>query len=589
MRRTGFVVILALFAGCQETPVVPDFFAAETTGAGSPAATFYWLPPLPAGTPAGEFNPDLHPRVVVCLVVDGACSGDPVAEFTRAAGTLEMDAASGQYQANWKTDRTAPGRYRISVRATTAPGSEVLGSIELIATGSGFTSTTGEPVRNSGANLPIKFGVGRTCEDCVETVIGAGGGIVTLPGEAQVNVPAEPGRPDFTMSLSRWVETDGGPCLPLPHPQYEGCYRILGEYLGAPGVRVTFSEGYEATLFMCMEAAAMAISDELWPWKWDEEDPSSLQRLEASEVPPTNFECAESTQGTASVTGWKRILAGAGRTLAPVARLFQAGIAHAQSGGSTLQGFKLRDLSRAGWVHEPAIAKTAGDGGVHPLGAVLTPTVRVTSKRLPTVPIPGVPVQFLAGDGSVVASTTTDANGYASTSWQLGTVKGVTHTLQAEASNYRWTWVNDQVNRRWAPWTAIGGDTDYLEVTPQSVTFTAQTAQYAVTFLTPLGTVSSSSNITVSPLPTVEVCRITATGCDVIFGPVTMRLQGGSYQASWDTPASLQPGPFYKVRVRHSGAVLADVLVTAVSGGTKTRDPFTFEAGRTLPIKVTLQ
>jgi hypothetical protein len=143
-----------------------------------------------------------------------------------------------------------------------------------------------------------------------------------------------------------------------------------------------------------------------------------------------------------------------------------------------------------------------------------------------------------------------------------------------------------------------GRETEHLLAVPAAdVTFTATIPTYTVIWLTPLGTVSSAKTVTVTPLPKVEVICVPAdgwpaggyAGCPTLLGPVDMPLSGGSYQYGWSSPSDLPPGAHYRVRVRWANEVLSEVTIRAVAGGTKTKDPFTFEAGRTVPFKVALQ
>jgi hypothetical protein len=79
------------------------------------------------------------------------------------------------------------------------------------------------------------------------------------------------------------------------------------------------------------------------------------------------------------------------------------------------------------------IAVAAGAGQTGTVGAALPSPVQVLITDLLNRPVPGKVVNFtvLAGGGSATNTTTTDANGIASASWQLGIVATAAQSLEA--------------------------------------------------------------------------------------------------------------------------------------------------------------
>jgi hypothetical protein len=581
MRRPWMLFVIMLFAACQDGPTLPGAGDAlrMSTHDGEVEVPFSFLPPLPTTEVSGEFNPDVYPRVEVCPQPSGTC-----AVFTRGGGPgaeLIMDGA--QYQADWKLGGGPVTTYHITVYATTsAEESRILGFHELPE----------DVVRalNPNSTFPIKLWIGKTCTDCTQTFVGPDETTVTVTGEAQVTFPEDPDRPEFTVTVNEYTE---GPCLPIPHPQYRGCYDIDTD--GLP-------DGYEfnddVIVYICLDPAADHLLDgRLGLWKFKPSVGSeSVMPLEP--VEGTTFPCG--LPETASMRGVRGFFA---KAIWPILR--PVNVAYAREERS-VQGYGLRDLSRFGWVHELKIVKVAGDNQwAAPNTAVATdPTVRVTSAGT-GAPVADVPVTFIPAVGTTASpvDTSTDADGFASTTWTLGAGNaGDSFTLEVAAFNPltglpNQPPVNGQPGAQWAQYGGTGADGTLLEVSADSVTFTATIPTYTVTWLTPLGTVSSAKTVTVTPLPKVEVICVPAdgwpaggyAGCPTLLGPVDMPLSGGSYQYGWSSPSDLPPGAHYRVRVRWANEVLSEVTIRAVAGGTKTKDPFTFEAGRTVPFKVALQ
>jgi hypothetical protein len=583
MRRPWMLFVIVLFAACQDGPTLPGAGDAlrMSTHDGEVEVPFSFLSPLPTTAVSGEFNPDVYPRVEVCPQPSGTC-----AVFTRGGGPgADLIMNGTQYQADWKLGGGAVTTYHITVYATTsAEESRILGFHELPV----------DVVRtlNPNSNFPIKFWIGKICTDCTQTFVGPDETTVTVPGEAQVIFPEDADRPEFTVTVNEYFD---GPCLPIPHPQYRGCYDI--ETDGLPD-GYTFND--DVIVFVCLDPAADHLRDgrlRLWKWR-PTEGSSSVMPLEP--VEGTVFPCG--TPETASLRGFRGFLA---KAVWPVVR--PVNVAYAQT--KTVQGYGLRDLSRFGWVYELFIEKVSGDNQwAAPGTAVPTnPTVRVTS-ALTGAPAPGVPVTFIPAVGTTASpvNTSTDADGFASTTWTLGGGNaGDSFTLEVAAFNPLTGFpnvpaspdVDGQPGNQWAQYGGTGENNIYLAVPAADVTFTATIPTYTVTWLTPLGTVSSSKSVSVSPLPKVEVICVPAAGwpaggyagCPTLLGPVDMTLSGGSYQYGWSSPSDLPPGAHYRVRVLWANEVLSEVTIRAVAGGTKTKDPFTFEAGRTVPFKAALQ
>jgi hypothetical protein len=372
----------------------------------------------------------------------------------------------------------------------------------------------------------------------------------------------------------------------VPHPQYEGCYRYT-----TTGLPAGYTFDQELTVFHCLDPAASDIQDELGLWKWDEDSDTTVQKLEPSSVTAQSFTCDDFVVSLGASGLAARTRAVASRLLKPVLRLLGPDIAYANS---TLQGYKVRDLSRIGWVRELVIEKVAGDHQEAPAGSLLPvqPTVRVTS-MLTGAPVQGVPVRFVP---AAQVAVLTDAAGEASIPWTLGPTPGATYTLPVFALNPLSTWVNQPgtslfPTAQWAPFAGVGSaDSVLMRVTAPSVTFTATTsAALVASFLPPFGAQSAKPTTTTSPAPHVTICSAPCNGVASIHYVVEAKLRGNAYQAIWRSPAALAPGP-YLVRVVWQGSVLGEAIIHGVSRARiNERVMATFEIGSTLPIRFTLQ
>jgi hypothetical protein len=622
MRRLTVVAAAALaLAACQDGPVSPGAEQPRFT-THTEYAFFHWLPPISKTTGEfGVFNPDVYPRVTVCQIPkDGAagCIAGTEVDFWRGAPSsgeqVEMIEAQELYQANWKTPSvTTDTWYQVAVYRTVSPESPPLGPVIklLLRSGGSIETVDGNVVRNSGATLPIKFRLDKQCgDDCVETWVGEEEVALILPNVAAAYLPEDEERTvDFRLVITQYEGP--GPCLPLPHPQYQGCYTVEAfDLLGNPYAPTFGSEADDDDKYMtfvpCLSPTAESLRSELSVWKWNRKawPASETKKLEFVDVPESlaAFSCigyedvAEpGAGGSAGVLGSLRgPFALVGTLLRPLAWALAPSPAWARS---LTQGTKVRDRSRIGWVHELAIEKTAGDNQTVAAGQVvpIQPQVRVTSAETGRG-INGVPITFANGSGFTF-STTTNGAGYASAQgWAVGSTPDA-YTVTAHAYNYVDTWVN-QKGAQWAPFGGVVPG-NALTIPAADVTFTATVPSYTVTMLTPLGTVSSAPNLVLNPAPEVRVCRKPCAGPgDDLHSPspATATLQSSKgetwYQFNWQSPSASTTnpaGPNYEVRVLLNGAELYRRDITGVSSGSKARNPFEFEMGRTIPVKFTIR
>jgi hypothetical protein len=351
MRRVMMLVGLLALAGCQDAPFQPTLegpqFDQAATGQ---EPTFFWLPPLGTSySGTGEFNPDVYPLVEVCEY----SASDPcvavLARFDRnATGTselLSMDAVEEQYQANWKT-RFA-GWVRISVYGSLAQDAPLLGTIDVEIVPSGNV--------NSESTVPIKFRIDRTCTDCAETYLGPDEATVTLQGAAQLYLPPDPTRTSgYRLVIRQLPDPADYPCLPLQHPQYEGCYEVyLEDEAGQRVYGVSFTE--PLTFHPCLDPKYWHIEDQLTVWKstpaYSTDDgivPEALIQLEKADRTAQGLDCTAFQPVLSSMNGTLgRALEAFGTALRPLAGLLLPRDAHATG---TLQGYTIRDLSRIGFV-----------------------------------------------------------------------------------------------------------------------------------------------------------------------------------------------------------------------------------------------
>jgi hypothetical protein len=176
-------------AGCTDQAAVPTLpiptsaHADLSDAAHGGTAGFYFLPPmLPQTGMTGEFDPNLAPRVTLCVLHAGRC-GALVEEYTRSSGPdtarVQLKASAAHYLVNWDTKRPgySPGdtvRIAVAVAATQLGFADVV----LVQNASAAKSVDTDefiPLVD-GRTLPIKFRI--------ET--GIPGSIAVSPGTATV-------------------------------------------------------------------------------------------------------------------------------------------------------------------------------------------------------------------------------------------------------------------------------------------------------------------------------------------------------------------------------------------------------------------
>jgi hypothetical protein len=173
MRRIVRTLTLALSLaamGCTDRSSIPTLAvpgggrASLSDGAHGGTAGFYFLPPmLPQPSAKGTFDPDLAPRVAICVLRGGEC-GSLVAEYTRASGTdgerVQIKSSESHYLVNWDT-RRYDVTSRDTVRIAVSVGGTALGfaDVAMIQNGAGAKNVdTDEYIPLvDGRTLPIKF------------------------------------------------------------------------------------------------------------------------------------------------------------------------------------------------------------------------------------------------------------------------------------------------------------------------------------------------------------------------------------------------------------------------------------------------
>ncbi|HKP74467.1 MAG TPA: Ig-like domain-containing protein [Longimicrobiaceae bacterium] len=165
---------LALPAGAR--PTLSD-------GAHGGTAGFYFLPPMlrqPAA--AGTFDPDLSPRVSLCVLRGGTCT-TTLAEYTRTFGPdgerVQVKTSESHYLVNWDTKTRGTG-LGDTVRISVAVESRTLGYADVVLVSNGAAARNVDSDEYialiDGRTLPIKFRI--------ET--GIPGSLTVTPGAAEV-------------------------------------------------------------------------------------------------------------------------------------------------------------------------------------------------------------------------------------------------------------------------------------------------------------------------------------------------------------------------------------------------------------------
>jgi hypothetical protein len=640
MRRLHVCLAVLALTACQERePTGPDALLrpqmSHATLHQEPG--FRFISPTPPGNPpiAGVFNATLTP-VVEIWSLNGAL-GDEVAKVAELNATVSM--APEQYQTEWTgLHNLARGYYRIEVRS--APSDEphqFFGSVEVQLTTGG-----GSGLDVSGNTLPIKFWISTegscTGDDCVGfTAYNDRRTQIILEeseSEGSAGFRFEPGfcarqSPDDTTCLEYITVIATryrGPerCIPdpgftgagsaaLPTIQYEVCVRVR-----TIPENVTFIPG-TVFAYICADLRAHALQEKqllrLLQVKEDAAGNATGPAQDRTVTDPASdlyfFQCrddvfsagtqeasAEAARAPGRLARFsalaQRALTRAGRYLAP-APAYARRRAHFPLVGSPI-GF-----SRLGLV-VPVTAEfsplTAIAGPQHQLlPAADQPRVRVLATYpdgttpAEAVGVPFVQVRFTpdAGDGSVALTIdSTNADGYVSAQWTLGAAANNPQRLVAEVGAPR-------------PYAGVipifpnGEDPDDPDAHWwASHTFTATAWQYAVRFLTPLGSSSSGLTNVVFPansLPSVRRCGPlqTTTGCTTIG---TAKLKNNAYEISWSTGKSGADGELYRIEVVVNGLVTGTFHAQRGGGGGGTTDPlgslnnpYRFQTGANVPIR----
>jgi hypothetical protein len=199
MRRSLHVLAAlatAAAAGCGDSadPLAPaaaprPALAVSTAPAG-PGLAVVFLPPLEPARRApftGAFDGTRAPVVEICRWSGTACSGAPVARFTRTEGTggalLTVDAAQQLYRVDWKAEGLVAGaRYRIRVLL----GGAELGFAEAQVPGGGTSMgvivDAGLVPLGDNRTLPVRFRIETSTSYLPgEPTAPAAGAITSLP------------------------------------------------------------------------------------------------------------------------------------------------------------------------------------------------------------------------------------------------------------------------------------------------------------------------------------------------------------------------------------------------------------------------
>lgn len=607
MRGRLGVLAVVLVAACSDRPdptsTTPLRPQASTVGN---IDHFSFLPPLADGTITGEFNPNLVPAVEVCHVVNGECAEPELARFETEAGGIEVSLDNEHYRVNWQINGvTANEIYRITVLSGPWPNATVMGSIDLIGTaGGGLADPATGLSRNVQSTLPIKFRLehGVLCttyqpdptadEPCLVVAVGPPGGTFsTADSLAGASFPQDALTEYVNLYIEQWEPGDPTEpfntfCLPSPYPQYRGCYRYKTEpaLSQLPNQAVPGEFNYEVTVGVCPDPALFqaGIFDQVDLYKWDEVNPGSLEHLPAKQI--TFVNCPGTPYyvdpGLAAASWLPQPLRG-------LARLF--GATPALAAPISPFGGGLKDFSRIGWLRPLSLSKVSGDGQQGYLGLPLVddPTVRVTAagaKVTGTVPVAGVPIQFAASpDGSAApTAAVTDATGYASTVWTLGTTAGA-NSLVVTATNPLAPTTDNFPNQAGTWGTATFNATGVTLPPPPPP------ASYNVVFLSPVqkGKLTPKDQNVAGVPVTVRVCATSVTPNQC--WPARRIVANGDYRFQWKAEAGYPAGA-YTFSVLTGTTVLRTLTaVVAKEGSSPPKGvDFTFQLGSTVPIKFLL-
>lgn len=472
MKRPILLSVTAVFlVACQDRPAPTGPVSERPLAAISDGAhtggngNFFFLPPMvsdPSSDPnfdPGRFNPVLSPVVEICLLDDttNTCAESQPTNFpivfTRATGpgseTIRVSETDEHYIVNWHTDQfslSADRQYRIRVKGAAADQEWGFADVQPATSGKDLKNLdTGQLIGlKDGRTLPIKFraefGVYTVdCfnDDCVEEVVGAGGGTVTTPTKfAGVQIPAGALDNDVTIIIER-IDTSQRECLPTDLRQFEGCYR----YDTDPDLSEVQNSGedrfnVDVTVGICPDPQGEDAGTLLLA-KFDPENAGQgvvlLDNAPAAFVECLNFN-GDNGAGLFfnrlrryARAGWRAVERGVGPWFSPPP--LRAGD---EGPGGTTGSF-----TDIGWVLPATMSLSGGDGQTAGAGTTLpiNPSVLVQATHPAPMPLAGIAVTFTVtgGGGSVsTAVVTTDANGIASTGWTLGATAGP-NTLEASA------------------------------------------------------------------------------------------------------------------------------------------------------------
>jgi hypothetical protein len=447
MRRIAALACMSfiVMAACDQTeptetlntPRTQAVMLDGTTGGNS---HFYFLGPLvrpPASFP-GTFNPDLTPTVEVCrnsIAQDAAghCTSLLVKydRFTPAGGgqLVQVSTSEQAYAVEFRA-KDFPIERNVPFRVVVLIGDVQLGFFDIVKTSTGYRNATDNDLMNRTGIFPIRFRIedGALCvnpDDCFEGQVGPAGGTFTVQKDdgtvpAGTEFPSGALNQNVTLIIERIT---GIECLPTDAPQYRGCFRFRTE----PHVA---NFNLPATIGICMEEAAgvpFFNDGQLRLWKWSEVNGDPIQELERVTIDYLN--CPTPTALGARPTS--SLLLGATRAgswlLKPLAAVFGPSEAYADVIG--YEGGKLGNFSIIGWVRPLAVKITAGDNQNGQVGRQVAtqPQVRIVNRYgLTEMGVAGRIVDFTPSGNGLAnpPSTFSDAQGFASTQWELATTPG---------------------------------------------------------------------------------------------------------------------------------------------------------------------
>jgi len=286
MKTLAFVLLAALAVACRNDRALPPgpAFVIED-GYHNGNAFFFWLAPVvqQQAPSAQVFSGKLTPTITVTNL----CTGTVV----RSISGADVQAGSGEYQANWRTadDYLDPAcTYRLAVSV----GARQLGLADLDVVDNGrelknVNSDEYIPLLDD-RTLPIRFfiGVGSMCDpgviDCGEGVArpGVSTTIVTASGRAGLLVPAGAVSENVTIAIQSVDNAPGSVCIPNLLNQYAGtaldnaCYEYRASPTGGDGALGHFTFNSNVTVGICPPVNAMqeshAVLDLLQIYRFDD-------------------------------------------------------------------------------------------------------------------------------------------------------------------------------------------------------------------------------------------------------------------------------------------------------------------------------